>query len=110
VPVADAFVASLLDAAIANIDDAVAGDARLRELFARFAGGAPVRFATLRALGIARPTPDKVLRAAAGGPLGPRGAPLRMLVPANAATALALRFVLEEAASTAVLRDLLEGA
>jgi hypothetical protein len=106
-PVADAFVASLLDTAIVNVDDAIAGDARLRELFALFLSGAPVRSAALRALDIARQAPDKVLRTASGGPLGPHGAPSRMLVPANAATALVLRFGLKEAASIAALRTLL---
>ena len=113
-PVAAALVEDLLAQAVGNVGDAVAADARLPALYALFGpgGSAAVRYFALRDLGIVRASPDKVLRAvsrrerAVGGGKGTERVK-HVLVPADAATALALRFALTEAPAARELAALL---
>jgi hypothetical protein len=111
-PVATALVEDLLARAVGNVGDAVAADARLPPLFALFGpgGSAAVRYSALRDLGVVRASPDKVLRAVSrrdGGGGGGAERTRRVLVPADAAAALALRFALTEAPAARELAAML---
>jgi hypothetical protein len=107
---AAAFVERLVDDAANNVLDAVVADARSRAVFDLFcAGDAAVPYAALAGAVLVRPSPDKVLRvvqrAGAGG-----AARTRMLVPADAATAVVLRHRLTAAPPLATLEALVRGA
>lgn len=104
---AAAFVQNLIGKAIDNVRGAVAHDDRLQTHYDSFRGGADVLSA---ALGFVRPSPDKVLRAVQRRtPAGARGSGGRILVPADAATAVVLRHGLTDTPSVAELRALASG-
>ena len=100
-PAAADFVQALLIGAIAEVSSAAAADARLTALYARFRGGAAVAHGAFEELSIARPSPDKVLRSVVD-----RGSARLLLAPADAATALVLRFGLTSAPSMVALKAL----
>ena len=102
-PVAAGFVQMLLIRAIGEVSSAVAADRNLKELYALFRSTATVRLSLLEEKGIVRPSPDKVLRAVID-----RGAAQLVLVPADAAIALVLRFGFSTAPSMAELTSLVE--
>lgn len=102
-PVVATFVADVLGRAVSNVEDAAAADARLQAVFDIFRRSTYVHYSVLRERGITRPSPDKVLRVAPS----PSGAPLRALVPADAATALVLRLGLTDAPSLQGLAGML---
>jgi hypothetical protein len=89
-----AFALGALKKAVNNVGDAVAADARLQALYDRFRGADVVPYSALKAAGLSRPSPDKVLRAVFA--IGAGGAPENALVPADAATAIVLRWGLAE--------------
>jgi len=104
---ASAFVQNLIGKAIDNVSCAVAGNVRLQKLYDLFREGADVPSDALRSLALVRPSPDKVLRAVRRRtPAGTRGSGERILVPADAATAVVLRHALTITPSTAELRAL----
>jgi hypothetical protein len=86
-----AFVRSLIIKAMSAVSLSVAADSQMRDLYLRFREKNAVPESVLEELKLVRPSPDKVLRAvqprmSAGILEGGR----RMLIPADAATALVL--------------------
>ena len=104
-PVVAAFALGALKKAVHNVGDAVAADKRLKALFCLFRDAHKVPYSVLQAEGLVRPSPDKVLRAVFA--VGISGAPEDVLVPADAATALVLRWGLTEVPPMSSLADLL---
>ena len=99
------FALSNLKKAVHNVGDAVAANKCLQGLFDSFRGAARVPYSALKAQQIVRPSPDKVLRDVFA--IGAGGAPEDVLVPADAATALVLRFGLTEVPTMAALAAML---
>ena len=99
------FALGNLKKAVHNVGDAVAVNKSLQTLYDGFHGAAHVPYSTLKALQIVRPSPDKVLRAVFA--IGAGGAPEDVLVLADAATALVLRWGLTEVPTMAALAALL---
>jgi hypothetical protein len=99
------FALGNLKKAVHSVGDAVAVDKSLQTLYDGFRGAARVPYSALKALQIARPSPDKVLRAVFF--VGAGGAPEDVLVPTDAATALVLRWGLTEVPTMAALAALL---
>ena len=93
---------------MSNKVEAVAANPRIKELFARFKVCAEVPFSALREMKLLRQSPDKVLRAVQrpSTAAGLRGSGERILIPADAATALVLRFGLTFTPSTEELKDM----
>jgi hypothetical protein len=90
--VVESFVSKLLKDAIENRRSNVIANARLKELYALFTQQNEVPSQLLEDWQLARPSPDKVLR------IKPASAPGRAaLIPADAPTAIVLRFALAEA-------------
>ena len=86
------FVQKLVGKAMDNVSSAVAINKRLQGLFDKFRESSEVPSAILRDLEIVRPSPDKVLRAVElRTSAGSRGGGQRVLIPADAATAVVLR-------------------
>ena len=102
------FVQSLIGRANENISGAVASNERLQGLYDMFRESSEVpSAATLKEMKLVRPSPDKVLRAVKLRALaGSRGGGRRVLIPADAATALVLRTGITEASSLEELKAL----
>ena len=86
------FVQNLIGRAMSAVSVSVAADSRRRGLYLLFRESSLVAESLLEEMGLVRSTPDKVLRlvqqcASAGSP----GCGQRILIPADAATALVLR-------------------
>jgi hypothetical protein len=87
------FVQNLIGVAMDNVSSAVASNKRLQALFDKFRESSEVPSAILKEMELVRPSPDKVLRVTKlRTPAGSRGGGERVLVPADAATALVLRY------------------
>jgi hypothetical protein len=89
---------------VGNVSDALAADARFEALFSFFCTRAAVPNTALRGHGVVHASLDEALRAAsqliaAAGDGRVSAARARALVPADAATALVLRFGLAESPS-----------
>jgi hypothetical protein len=90
--VAAHFVQGLIGTAVGNVGSAVAGNAHLGGLFDKFRESSWVPAPALAEIGPARSARDKVLHSSTlRAPAGSRGAGRRILIPADAATALVLR-------------------
>jgi hypothetical protein len=86
------FVQNLIGKAIDNVSSAVASNKRLQALFDKFRESSEVPSAILMEMELVRPSPDKVLRVVKmRTSAGSRGGGRRVLIPADAATALVLR-------------------
>ena len=104
------FAKTRLTKAITNVDEAVGANERLNELFTRFKVSAEVPCSALRDMKLVRQSPDKVLRVVQRQSIavGEDGSGGRILIPADAATALVLRFGLRDTPSTAKLKAMVE--
>ena len=87
--VVESFVRDLLDKAIGSYDKSIVANNRVKDLYALFKEQNEVPRTVLREMNIERPSPDKVLRLQ----LSPSDNEL-VLVPADAAMAVVLRFAL----------------
>ena len=87
--VVESFVRGLLDKAIRNRDSSVVADVRLEELYSLLTKQSEIEHSHLRKFRLQRPSPDKVLRLK----LSPSDSE-PVLVPADAAMAIVLRFAL----------------
>ena len=101
------FVQNLIGRANDNISSAVANNERLQGLYDMFRESSEVPSATLKEMKLVRPSPDKVLRAVKLRVLaGSRGGGRRVLIPADAATALVLRTGITDTPSLEELKAL----
>ena len=101
------FVQNLIGRANENISSAVASNERLQGLYDMFRESSEVPSATLKEMKLVRPSPDKVLRVVKLRALaGSRGGGRRMLIPADAATALVLRTGISDTPSLEELKAL----
>jgi hypothetical protein len=99
------FVQNLIGRAMDNVSSAVASDKALQGLYDKFREEREVPSAILKDLQIVRPSPDKVLRTVKRrASAGRRGGWQRILIPADAATALVLRHELAEVPSLEELK------
>ncbi len=103
-PIAARFVRGLLGKAVRHVVDAVAANKRLKELYARFTANSDV----LDDLQLTRQSPDKILRAVRASAADRRGPESIILVPADAATALVLRFGLRGTPSMEELQGMVK--
>ena len=87
--VVESFVRDLLDKAIGSYDKSIVANNRVKDLYALFKEQNEVPRSVLRVMNIERPSPDKVLRLK----LSPSDSE-PVLVPADAAMAIVLRFAL----------------
>jgi hypothetical protein len=86
------FVQKLVGKAMDNVSSAVASNKHLQGLFDKFRESSEVPSAILSDMEIVRPSPDKVLRAVElRASAGSCGGGQRVLIPADAATAVVLR-------------------
>ena len=103
------FVRNLIGKALDNVSSSVANDKRLQALFDKFLECSEVPSSTLKGMELVRPSPDKVLRVVKlFTPAEDRGCGRRMLIPADAATALVLRTGITDTPSIAELKALVE--
>jgi hypothetical protein len=101
------FVCNLIGRALDNISSAVANDKRLKALFYKFRENSEVPSSTLEGMELVRPSPDKVLRVVKFFTSAEdRGSGMRVLIPADAATALVLRTGITHTPSIAELKAL----
>jgi hypothetical protein len=101
------FVQNLLGKAMENVSSAVASDKRLQGLFDKFRESSEMPIAILKDMEIVRPSPDKVLRVVSRRiSAGSSGGGQRILIPADAATALVLRNGISVTPSISELRAL----
>lgn len=105
--VAALFVQDLVGKAMSAVSVSVAADSRKRGLYLLFRESGEVLESVLEEMNLVRSTPDKVLRAASmrTSP-GSRGGGQRILIPADAATALVLRTGITNAPSMQDLKAL----
>jgi hypothetical protein len=99
--VVESFVRDLLNKAIGNKSASVVANNRLKELYALFIKQSQVPRSVLEEMNIERPSPDKVLRLQ----LSPSDNEL-VLVPADAAMAVVLRFALAEPPTLKELKEM----
>ena len=101
------FVQNLIGRANDSVSSAVASNERLQGLYDRFRESSGVPSAILKEMKLVRPSPDKVLRAVnLRVPAGSRGGGRRVLIPADAATALVLRTGITDTPSIEELKAL----
>ena len=101
------FVQNLIGRANDNVSSAVASNERLQGLYDKFRESSEVPSAILKEMKLVRPSPDKVLRAVKLRALaGSRGGGRRVLIPADAATALVLRTGITDTPSLEELKAL----
>lgn len=107
-PVVAAFVQGLLGKSLDNVCRTVAANKRLQDLYDMFRFCNQVPSSVLKDLELVCPSPDKVLRAVRQRtPVGSRGSGAPVLIPADAATALVLKFKLEDTPSLEELKTML---
>jgi hypothetical protein len=99
--VVESFVRDLLNKAMRDRRANVIADSRLKELYVLFKEQKEVPDRMLEDMTIQRPSPDKVLRLK----LSPRGSE-SVLVPADAAMAIVLRFALVESPTLKELKEM----
>jgi hypothetical protein len=105
-----AFVQDLLGKAMRNKNESVIASKGMKKLFALFRNlrCSEVDFSVLEDMELVRPSPDKVLRAVRRiTTAGSRGSGQRILIPADAATALVLRYDLTVTPSMEELKAML---
>ena len=86
------FVQNLIGKALSAVSVSMAEDSRKRGLYLLFRASSEVLESALEEINLVRSTPDKVLRAVRmRASAGSRGGGQRVLIPADAATALVLR-------------------
>ncbi len=103
------FVRNMIGKALDNVSSSVANDKRLQALYDKFVECSEVPSSTLKGMELVRPSPDKVLRVVKlFTPAEDRGCGRRMLIPADAATALVLRTGITDTPSIAELKALVE--
>ena len=101
------FVQNLVGKAIDDVSSAVASSKHLQGLFDKFRESSEVPSSILKDMEIVRPSPDKVLRIVKlHVSAGSRGCGQRILIPADAATALVLRTGITDTPSIEELKAL----
>ena len=101
------FVQNLVGKAMDNVSSAVASSERLQALCDTFRESSEVPSASLKEMKLVRPSPDKVLRVVKMRiSAGSRGGGRRVLIPADAATALVLRYGITDSPSLKELKTL----
>ena len=101
------FVQDLIGKAMSAASVSVAADARKRGLYLLFRDSGEVLESVLEEMNLVRSTPDKVLRAVSRRTSAcSRGGGRRILIPADAATALVLRAGITDTPSISKLRAL----
>jgi hypothetical protein len=104
------FVRNMIGKALDNVSSSVANDKRLQALYDKFVECSEVPSSTLKGMELVRPSPDKVLRAVKLHTSSDvRGGGRRILIPADAATALVLRLGITDTLSLEELKALAHG-
>jgi hypothetical protein len=100
------FVQNLIGKAMDSVSSAVASNEHLQGLFDKFRESSEVPSAILKEMKLVRPSPDKVLRVVKRSTSGGDGGGQRILIPADAATAVVLRHAFTIAPSIDKLKAL----
>ena len=105
--VAVVFVRNLIGRALDNVSSAVASNENLQGLYDKYRESSEVPSAILKDMKLVRPSPDKVLRVVnLRTSIDERGGGRRILIPADAATALVLRTGITDTPSIGELKAL----